>query len=166
MIKINDKTIKISVIGGSRCDASVFNIAYEVGKGIAKNNAILICGGLTGVMEACCKGAKEAGGITIGILPTDDESTANKYVDIKLPTGLGYARNILVVKAGHAVIAIDGSFGTLSEIAYALTYKKPLIGLKTWELNPHSKEYIPNIINANSAEEAVRLAIKEAKKII
>ncbi len=88
-------------------------------------------------MEACCKGAKDAGGLTIGILPADDENLANKYVDIKIPTGMGYARNVLVVKTGHAIIAIDGSFGTLSEIGYAMSYNKPLIGLNTWQVKPY-----------------------------
>lgn len=164
ILRANSKIIKISVIGGSYCDGNVYEMAYQVGRNIALNNAILVCGGLSGVMEACCKGAKDEGGITIGILPTEDEDTANQYVDIKLPTGLGYARNALVVKAGHAVIAINGGFGTLSEIGYALTYEKPLIGLHTWELHPYSEEYVPYIIKANSPEEAVSLAIEKAKE--
>ncbi len=164
-MQVTRNTIKISVIGGSRCDAIVFAQAYEIGKEIAKNGAILVCGGLTGVMEAACKGAKDAGGITVGIVPGDDETNANKYVDLIIPTGLGYARNILVVKAGHAVIAIDGSFGTLSEIAYALTYDKPLIGLNTWKMQPYcdDEDHIPAVIEAKNPREAVDLAIFKAK---
>ena len=94
MIKINDKITKISVIGGSQVGSDIYDLAYDVGREIAKRGAILICGGLTGVMEAACRGAKKEGGLTIGILPSADESNANRYVDIKLPTGFGYARNI------------------------------------------------------------------------
>ncbi|MCL4377332.1 MAG: TIGR00725 family protein [Actinobacteria bacterium] len=168
MIKIEGKIIKISVIGGSSCEIEVFNQAYEVGMEIARNDAILVCGGLTGVMEACCKGAKDAGGLTIGVLPADDENSANKYVDIKIPTGMGYARNVLVVKSGHAVIAIDGSFGTLSEIGYALSYGKPLIGLNTWKIEPYCEEieHQPQIIIATSPAEAVKIAVEKAKTVL
>ena len=160
--------IKISVIGGSLCGQDVFNTAYAVGEQIARNDAILVCGGLGGVMEAACKGAKEAGGITIGILPGEDEKTANRYVDIKIPTGLGYARNVLVVKAGHAIIAVVGSSGTLSEIAYALTYKKPIIGLQTWNLEKCFDGSGNNlkIMTADSAESAVSLAISRSREIL
>jgi uncharacterized protein (TIGR00725 family) len=168
MIQIEDKIIKISVIGGSSCEIEVFDQAYEIGKEIAKNKAILVCGGLSGVMEACCKGAKDAGGLTIGILPADDENLANKYVDIKIPTGMGYARNVLVVKTGHAIIAIDGSFGTLSEIGYAMSYNKPLIGLNTWKVKPYcdDTEHEPKIIYTASPQEAVKIAIEKAKNVL
>ncbi|MBC7332990.1 MAG: TIGR00725 family protein [Actinobacteria bacterium] len=164
ILRANRKIIKISVIGGSSCDQNIYEVAYQVGRNIAINNAILICGGMGGVMEAACKGAKDEGGITIGILPSEDEDTANQYVDIKIPTGLGYTRNTLVVKAGHAVIAINGGFGTLSEIGFALIYNKPLIGLYTWELNSCSNEYIPDIVRASSPEEAVNIAIAKARE--
>ncbi|MBM3709212.1 MAG: TIGR00725 family protein [Actinobacteria bacterium] len=170
MVKIDRNTIKISVIGGNRCSTEVFKTAYEVGKAIAKNNAILVCGGLTGVMEAACKGAKEAGGTTIGIIPGDDENSANKYVDIVIPTGLGYARNVLVVKTGHCVIAVNGSFGTLSEIAYALSFGIPVIGLETWKLEPYcvvvEEENRQKIIPAKTPEEAARIAIQKAKEVL
>ncbi len=164
----NKFLIKISVIGGSLCDQEIFKAAYEVGREIARNNAILVCGGLGGVMEAACKGAKESGGITIGILPGEDENSANIYVDIKIPTGLGYARNVLVVKAGDAIIAVDGSTGTLSEIAYALTYQKPIIGLNTWNLEAccdSSGEKI-KILTASTPEKAVGMAITKAREIL
>ena len=163
MIKINDKIIKISVIGGSKVGSDIYKLAYEVGSEIAKGGAILICGGLSGVMEACCRGAKKEGGLTIGILPSKEENTANKYVDIKIPTGLGYARNIFIVLSAHAIIAIDGSYGTLSEIGYSLTYNRPIIGLNTWEIQPYYNENIPFIIRAKTAKEAVKIALKEAK---
>ncbi len=166
MIKISNKIIKISVIGGSKVGSDIYKLAYEVGKEIAKSGAVLVCGGLTGVMEACCKGAKEESGLTVGILPSEEENTANKYVDIKIPTGFGYARNVPIVLAGHAIIAIDGSFGTLSEIGYSLTYNKPIIGLKTWKAQPCDNEDMPFIIRAETAKEAVKIAISEAKKYI
>ncbi|MEA2016254.1 MAG: TIGR00725 family protein [Actinomycetota bacterium] len=163
-ISKKDDIIKISVIGGSRVETDIYNLACEVGREIAKNKAVLICGGLSGVMEAACKGAGEEEGLTIGLLPFTDEKYANKYVDIKIPTGIGLARNLSVVLASHAVIAVDGSSGTLSEISYALTYKKPVIGLKTWELKAYYSENTPHIIRAGTAREAVKKAIKEAKK--
>jgi hypothetical protein len=155
--------IKISVIGGSEADNEIYNLAYEVGREIAKSGALLICGGLGGTMEAVCKGAKKEGGLTIGILPTTNENDANKYVDIKIPSGIGYARNMIVVLSSHAVIAVDGSSGTLSEIAYALTFNKPVIALKTWELRPCEDKTLPDIIRASTAKEAVNLALKEAR---
>ena len=165
MIKIDDKITKISVIGGSQVGSDIYNLAYDVGREIAKRGAILICGGLTGVMEAACRGAKKEGGLTIGILPSTDESNANRYVDIKLPTGFGYARNIPIVLSADAIIAINGGPGTLSEIGYSLTYNKPIIGLQTWQVSPFYKEDSPFITKANSAYEAVKLAFESIKKV-
>ncbi len=165
-IKKKEDIIKISVIGGSKVDNEMYNLAYEVGKEIARNGAVLVCGGLTGIMEASCKGAREEGGLTVGILPTPNENDANEYVDIKIPTGMGYARNVPIILSAHAVIAIDGSCGTLSEIGYALTYHKPVIGLKTWKVRPYYSEDMPFIIIAKTAKEAVKTAIKEAKDYI
>ncbi len=110
-------------------------------------------------MEASAKGAKEAGGITIGILPGEIESTANPYIDIKIVTGMGYARNAIIIKSANAVIAIDGGFGTLSEIGFALSYGKPLVFYNSWKLIPCSSKYEPPIHYANSATEAVNIAI-------
>ncbi len=107
----------------------------------------LICGGLGGVMEAACKGAKSAGGKTVGILPGHDKSEANPYVDIPIVTGLGYMRNNLVVKNAEIIIAIDGKEGTLSEIAFALQMKKPVLGINTWD--------IPGIVQVKDAQEAI-----------
>ncbi len=166
-LRLDFPVLKISVIGGNQCNTEVSRLAYEVGKEIANNRALLVCGGLGGVMEAACKGAKEAGGITIGILPGEDEKSANSYVDIKIPTGLGYARNVLVVKTGHAVIAIDGSTGTLSEIAHALNYNKPVIGLFTWNLEKcyDSTGKPLKILSADSPDAAVQMAISKSKEI-
>jgi len=119
----------ISVIGGSDSDQKVLMLAEQVGEEIAKRNVALICGGLGGVMEAACRGAKRNNGLTIGILPTDSKEHANEFVDIVIPTGLGYARNFLVAKAGDAVIAMDGSAGTLSEIAIAWFSDRPIVSV-------------------------------------
>jgi uncharacterized protein (TIGR00725 family) len=125
---------QIGVIGGGTCSPEIYAIAQEVGREIARNGFSLVCGGLGGVMEAACRGAREAGGITIGILPTSDKRDANPYVDFVIPTGLGQARNVLVVHASDALVAVDGETGTLSEIAIALKVGKPIVGIKTWEL--------------------------------
>ena len=134
-------------------------IAEAVGKEIAANGAVLVCGGMGGVMEAACKGAFEAGGLTIGILPGDSRSQANRYVKIPIVTGIGYARNVAVVKTSQAVIAIDGSYGTLTEIGYALQSGIPVIGLDTWEVG-HKNEPENGIIRASDPKEAVDIAIE------
>jgi uncharacterized protein (TIGR00725 family) len=108
--------------------------AAEVGRLIAERGAALVCGGLGGAMEAACRGARQAGGLTVGILPGLDRADANPYVDVALPTGLGEARNALVVRAADTVIAVGGGYGTLSEIALALKAGKRVIGLDTWEI--------------------------------
>lgn len=150
--------IKIGVIGGENPKESILNAAYEIGREIGRNNCTLICGGLSGIMEYACKGAKEENGLTIGILPGTDPASANRYVDIPIVTGIGYARNIIVVLSSDVIIAIDGSYGTLSEIAYALQFKKPIIGLYTWDFQYELEEKIP-IIRADSPKSAVSLAI-------
>ncbi len=122
----------------------------------------MICGGLGGVMEAACKGARAQGGITIGILPGNDRYQANPYVQIPIVTTLGYARNVIVAKSAQAVIAIDGEYGTLSEIAYALQDGIPVVGLNTWSLSLKGKTD-GSIIPAQDALEAVEKAIAAAK---
>jgi uncharacterized protein (TIGR00725 family) len=109
-------------------------VAESVGRELASRGAVLVCGGLGGVMEAACTGAKGGGGTTIGILPGTDRAAANPFVDFAIPTGLGEARNALVVRAADALIAIGGGYGTLSEIAFALKAGKPVVGLGTWEI--------------------------------
>jgi uncharacterized protein (TIGR00725 family) len=125
---------QIGVIGGAVCPPDIYAIAQDVGREIAQHGFALVCGGLGGVMEAACQGAKEGGGITIGLLPTSNKGDANPYCDLVIPTGLGHARNILVVHAADALIAVDGEAGTLSEIAIALKIGKPIVGIKSWEL--------------------------------
>jgi uncharacterized protein (TIGR00725 family) len=108
--------------------------ADEVGRLIAEAGGIVVCGGLGGVMEAACRGARSAGGVTVGLLPSDERRTANPFVSVALPTGLGELRNGLVVRAADAVVAIGGEWGTLSEIAFARKLGKPVVALSTWDL--------------------------------
>ena len=119
----------ISVIGGSESSSDNLEIAEELGREIAKRDIVLICGGLGGIMEYACKGAKAENGLTIGITPFDSKDASNDYLDFVIPTGLGYARNFLVAKAGDVVIAIDGSAGTLSEMAIAWFSDRPIIAI-------------------------------------
>ncbi|MDD3520120.1 MAG: TIGR00725 family protein [Actinomycetota bacterium] len=157
--RIKGRIIKIAVIGGAECNEETYETAYKVGFAIGSQNAILINGGLYGVMEASAKGAKDSGGITIGILPSENEDTANKYIDIRITTGIGYARNAIIIKSADAVIAIDGGFGTLSEIGYTLSYDKPLVALNTWKIIPCNKKYEPLMHYVKSADEAAELAV-------
>jgi uncharacterized protein (TIGR00725 family) len=155
------KTI-IAVIGGEKPPAAALVSAEQVGRHIAEAGAVVICGGLGGVMEAVCRGAHRAGGLTIGILPTGRRTDANPHVDIAIPTGMGVARNVLVVMAGHAVIAIDGSFGTLTEIAHSLELQKPVFALGSWDLG--SAGIDPSrYVHVENPEEAVRLALAAAQ---
>ena len=146
----------IGVIGSGDCSAEIYQLAYEVGQGIARGDACLICGGLSGVMEAAAKGAKEAGGTTIGILPGPSAQEANPYIDIPIVTDLGHARNIIVVRSSQAIIAVSGSYGTLSEIAFALKIGIPVVGLKTTYMDRQ-------MIAASTPEESVRKALEAAK---
>jgi uncharacterized protein (TIGR00725 family) len=153
----------IAVIGGSKCSSGVALLAEKVGTELAKRKVGLVCGGLTGVMEAACKGARSENGLTVGILPGDDRRDANAYVQIPIVTGLGYARDSIVVRSAQAVIAIDGEYGTLSEIAYAVQYGIPVIGLNTWSLCKDG-EFEDTIIVAENAADAVEKAIAAANK--
>ena len=153
----------IAVIGDSSCSPEKAKLAQSVGELLAQRGAIVVCGGLGGVMEAVCRGAKSKDGLTIGILPGQDASTANPWVDIPVVTGLGEARNVVVVKSAQAVIAIGGGYGTLSEIAYALKSSIPVIGLNTWSLSQNGRDDY-SIIKAQDATEAVDKAISLAKR--
>ena len=148
----------IAVIGGGQCSKEEARLAEEVGRELARRGAILVCGGLGGIMEAACKGASSEGGITVGILPGDSSQAANPYVQIPIVTGLGEARNVIVVKSAQAVIAIGGSYGTLSEIGHALQNGIPVIGLNTWSLSRNSQQD-KSIIPAQSPTEAVDKAL-------
>ncbi|MFC2044547.1 TIGR00725 family protein [Chloroflexota bacterium] len=148
----------IAVIGSGQPSSEEAKLAEEVGRELARRGAILVCGGLGGVMEAACRGTSLEGGVTIGILPSDNPLTANPYVQIAIATGMGYARNIAVVKSARAVIAIGGSYGTLSEIAHARQSNIPVIGLNTWQLAKDS-QIDSSIIPAENAREAVEKAL-------
>jgi uncharacterized protein (TIGR00725 family) len=154
-------SLQISVIGAGEPPIEAIPLAEEVGRELARRGVVLITGGLAGIMEAACRGAKEAGGLTVGILPGSDPSDANPYVDIPICTGIGYARNIVVVRSGRAAIAIAGAYGTLSEIAHALGDGIPVIGLNTWSIARNGKED-DSIILANSPVDAVDKAIEAA----
>jgi hypothetical protein len=155
-------TLQIAVIGGSEATRSVLHTAEEVGVALALAGATVVCGGLGGVMAAACRGAKSAGGRTVGILPGVDASAANSWVDVAVPTGLGESRNALVVNAGSAVIAIGGEYGTLSEIALALRAGIPVVGIDTWSLVRPDGGIETGIRRAvgptEAVDEAVRLA--------
>ncbi len=155
MESLRDK-IWIGVSGAGRADAGLYALAEELGKEIAKSGAVLVCGGLGGVMEAVAKGASEQGGITIGILPGFDRFDANPYIQIPIPSGFGEARNLILVRCSDVLIALSGGAGTLSEIAFALKIGKPVVGLNTFD--------IQGIIKANSPKDAVELALKQLKK--
>ena len=142
----------ISVIGAGKCDAQTYALAEQVGRELAQQGATVVCGGLGGVMEGACKGAKDAGGRTVGILPGEDRADANPYVDIPIVTGMAEARNAIVVRTGSAVIAIGGEYGTLIEIAFALKFEIPVIGLDTWPLGR-------GVVEARDAQQAVQLAL-------
>lgn len=126
--------MRVSVIGGSTVPRAEYETARAVGRLLGERGHETVCGGSTGVMEAVCRGARETGGRTIGILPGSDRSAANEYVDVAVATGMGNARNALVVLNGDAAIAVDGSTGTLSEIALALDYGRPVAGLSTHDV--------------------------------
>ena len=142
----------VAVIGGHKCSLKVERQAIKLGNLLSKVGVILICGGLGGVMEAVSMGMKEAGGITVGILPGKDKASANPYIDISIPTGLGYIRNTIVVSCADIIVALPGEYGTLSEIAFALNMKKPVIGIGTWD--------IAGVRQVNTPEEAIELIQK------
>jgi uncharacterized protein (TIGR00725 family) len=152
--------VHIAVVGKGGPDVpdDILRAAEEVGAGIAAAGAVLVCGGRDGVMEAACRGAKAAGGLTVGILPGVDRAEANAFVDVAVPTGLGEARNALVVRAADAVIAVDGGYGTLSEIALALVAGTPVVGLGTWELR-RAAGADTGIVPAQDAAGAVAVAL-------
>ena len=153
----------IAVIGASQCTAKEAAAAEEVGRELARRGVVLVCGGLGGVMEAACRGALKEGGRTVGVLPGNDPEDANPFVQFPLVTGMGYARNVIVVKSARAVIAVGGSFGTLSEIAHALQSRVPVVGLGTWELARNGREDT-SVITAATPQEAVEKALALVRK--
>jgi len=156
LIRHNQK-ITISVIGGHDANKEVEKLSHEIGRIVAEVGAILVCGGLFGVMKAASKGAKEAGGTTIGLLPGKDKSEANPYIDIALPTSFGYARNAAVACSADIIVALPGSHGTNSEICYGLVYGRPVIDMGNWN--------IEGTIKANGVDEAKTIIQKIIKEI-
>ena len=153
----------VAVATGGDADPEECALAEMVGRELARRGAVLLCGGLGGGMEAACRGAKEAGGTTVGILPGAQRLDANPYVDIALATGLGEARNALVVRAADALIAVAGEFGTLSEIALALRTGTPVVGLATWQLSKKG-EAVDAFPQVETAIDAVEIALAIRKR--
>jgi uncharacterized protein (TIGR00725 family) len=160
---VSGRRPQIAVVGTGDPSAALAPVAEEVGKRIAEAGAVLVCGGLGGVMEAACRGAAASGGATVGILPGTDPGAANAFIGVALPTGLGEARNALVVRAAGAVIAIGGGYGTLAEVAFALKAGTPVVGLDTWELAKEGRP-VEVIERAGSASEAVARALELAAR--
>ncbi len=128
---------QVAVIGGSQIekDSDEYKFAYRLGKVLGENKIVVVCGGRMGIMEAVCKGAKESGGITVGIMPSYDGYEANPYIDIKINTGMNWNRNPIVVASGDPIVAVGGNYGTLSEIAYAFILGKKVLGYKTHKVD-------------------------------
>ena len=145
----------IGVIGGGRCSRDQQEKAAAVGRYVAQNGGVIVCGGLGGTMEGAARGAAEAGGKVIGIIPSDDRGDANEFVDYVIPTGLGEARNLLVVRTADAIVAFPGAFGTLSEVAFALKIGKPVIAVGAWEQYERIVQFDDPL---DAAREALRLA--------
>ena len=144
----------VAVCGESDPQTSLADLAFELGRGIAERNAVLVCGGLTGVMEHAARGARDAGGLTIGLLPGQDPDDANEYIDIAIATGLGHARNAILARTADGVVALGGGLGTLSEIALALRNRRPTIGIKTWRFDRQDRTE-PELPIAGNATEAL-----------
>ncbi len=153
------RPVIIGVVGASRPDRKAASDAYEVGRLLARRGAALVCGGLGGVMAEAARGARGEGGLTIGVLPGDSRHQANPHIDIPIVTGMGYARNIIIVRTAHALIAVGGAYGTLSEIAYALNLNVPIVGLGTWDVGRIDRVGAGFAV-ASSPDEAVDMAFK------
>jgi len=153
---MSEQKITISVIGGNQIESEVERLAHKTGEMVANVGAVLVCGGLTGVMEAAARGAKKAGGMTIGILPGKEKSDANPFIDIVLPTGIGYARNAIVACSADIIIALPGSHGTISEISYGMVYKRPVIDLGNW-----NRDGMIQVKDLKEAESQIKELIKK-----
>jgi uncharacterized protein (TIGR00725 family) len=152
---MSSRRVQIAVIGAGTCSERVRGLAEQVGTEIAQRGATLICGGLGGVMDAAAHGARNVGGLTVGVIPTYDTGGCSRWLDVVIGTGFGHGRNIIVVASGDAVIALPGEHGTASEIALALTLGRCVIGLEAWENSP-------GVIPARSVREAVDKAMAAA----
>ncbi len=145
---MNNKKFLVSVIGGHKCEGAVADLVEQTGRIIAEEGAVLVTGGLAGTMEAASRGAKKAGGLTIGIIPGEDKHDANAFVDIVITTGMGYSRNTIVAGTADMVVAFPGEYGTLSEIGFALNAKKPVYGFGTWDIPGVEKLESPDELRA------------------
>jgi uncharacterized protein (TIGR00725 family) len=155
-----DRMPMVAVVGAGTCSNEIADLAEQVGVELAQHKIAVICGGLDGVMAAACRGAKSVGGQTIGILPGSDLQAANPWLDVAIATGMGEARNTIIVRTAQALIAVGGEYGTLSEIAFALKLGKPVIGLQTWQLAQQG-EFVNAIQAVTSAQAAVQLALAQ-----
>ena len=144
----------VAVCGESDPQTSLAGVAFDVGRGVAERGAVLLCGGMTGVMEHAARGARSAGGITVGLLPTENVADANEHIEIAIATGLGHARNAVLALTADGVIAIGGGLGTLSEITLALRNRRPAIGINTWRFDREQRTE-PDLIQAASASEGL-----------
>lgn len=153
--------MQISVIGASEGEEEILREAEEVGRLLAEAGAVLVCGGLTGVMEAASRGAANAGGVVVAVLPTLSPADANEHVSYAIATGIGHARNLSVVASGDAVIAVGGSWGTLSEIAYARKLERPVVSVLSWPLRDRAGTDL-GIAEAENAADAVKAALSSA----
>lgn len=153
---MNAHKIYVGVVGASECSQDVARVAEDLGRSIARARAVLVCGGLGGVMEAAARGAKQEGGLTMGLLPGTHRMAANRHIDLAIATGLGHFRNFLIAQTVDALIAVAGKYGTLSEMAMGLTLGKTVVGLGSWD--------IEGVVSAPNPEEAVRLALASIKK--
>ena len=144
----------IGVIGGTQAGEEIYGLAAEVGREIARRGHVLVCGGLSGVMEAAARGARQEGGFTIGILPTGRRADANSYIDVAIATDMGQARNAIIANTSDALIAVGGSYGTLSEISFGLKLGKKIVSLKSWDFDA-------SIVVVSDPAEAVKEATGE-----
>jgi hypothetical protein len=152
----------IAVVGGNKASREQLAEAEEVGRELARHGCTLVCGGRGGIMEAACRGARAEGGQTIGVLAERDLSEMNRHVEFPIVTGMGVGRNVIIVRTAEAVIAIDGAYGTLSEIAHALDLGKPVIGLHTWRFTNDNVDDSP-VVRARDARDAVEKAVAVAQ---
>jgi uncharacterized protein (TIGR00725 family) len=151
-----DRLLYIAVVGSGEATGELYDLAREVGRLIASRGGIVVCGGLSGVMEAAARGATEAGGVAIGILPDEDRGRVNPYLSYSVATGAGQARNLAVVCSGEVVVAVSGEYGTLSEIGLALKIGRPVVVLESWDLGGH-------VVVVASPEEAVERAFETVR---
>lgn len=154
----------IGVIGGSFADKKYCNIAYEVGKKLAENNCAVFCGGKEGIMECVSHGVHDSNGMVVGILPGENRMEGNKYLSLTIPTGIGYMRNFLIIRASDAIIAIEGYSGTTSEAAFAITEGKTVVSIGNLQIK--TKDTDGKLVHENDPEKAVEIAIQEAKNFV